>query len=125
MKTRASSGFQRRPVNLPHPIHIGCDEGGLPRTVHKQGRTIDQQVLEVLDCWRIDDGWWREQPVARLYYVLLSQEGQRLTVYHDLQTDEWFEQHAASEPRHIPSVPGRANKRAWVERAIATGPDNR
>jgi len=49
-------------------------------------------VARVQDRWRIDDEWWRERPISRLYYTLLLDNGVPLTVYHDLVTDEWFEQ---------------------------------
>jgi hypothetical protein len=51
-------------------------------------------VAAVQDGWRIDDEWWRERPIARLYYRLLLDNGQPLTVYHDLYTSTWYEQRA-------------------------------
>jgi hypothetical protein len=49
-------------------------------------------VAHVQDQWRIDDEWWRERPIARLYYLLLLDDGTLLTIYHDLLADAWFAQ---------------------------------
>jgi hypothetical protein len=54
-------------------------------------------VASVQDRWRLDDEWWRERPISRLYHALVLEDGTLLTVYHDLSHDEeegpaWFEQ---------------------------------
>ena len=38
----------------------------------------------MLETWRIDDGWWRQRPVSRLYYRLALEDGRTVTVYRDL-----------------------------------------
>jgi hypothetical protein len=49
-------------------------------------------VAEVQDRWRIDDEWWRERPIARLYHALLLDDGSPLVLYHDLIEEQWYEQ---------------------------------
>jgi hypothetical protein len=49
-------------------------------------------VACVQDRWRIDDEWWRETPVSRLYCQVRLEEGRVLTLYHDLIGDSWWEQ---------------------------------
>jgi hypothetical protein len=49
-------------------------------------------VAAVQDCWRIDDEWWRERPVSRLYFSLLLEDGRTLTTYRDLVTGRWSQQ---------------------------------
>ena len=49
-------------------------------------------MLRVQDCWRIDDEWWRERPIARLYDLVVLEGDQLLTIYHDLVGDDWHEQ---------------------------------
>ncbi|HYY87712.1 MAG TPA: hypothetical protein VFA49_02870 [Chloroflexota bacterium] len=44
------------------------------------------------DRWRLDDEWWREHPIARLYHVLLLDDGSLHVVYRDLATDAWYAQ---------------------------------
>jgi hypothetical protein len=46
----------------------------------------------VLETWRIDDEWWREQPVSRIYWRLLLEDGRTIDVYHDLANACWFKQ---------------------------------
>jgi hypothetical protein len=49
-------------------------------------------VEAVLERWRIDDEWWREQPISRLYYRLLLEDGRTVDVYQALRTGRWFRQ---------------------------------
>jgi len=51
-----------------------------------------QKVAAIEDRWRIDDEWWRSEPVARLYYTVLLDAGQRLIIYKDLTAGSWFRQ---------------------------------
>ena len=44
----------------------------------------DCASLQVQDAWRIDDEWWRERPVSRLYFSLVLEDGRVVTVYQDL-----------------------------------------
>jgi len=78
-----------RPINTPEPITIEEDSGGYP-TVLKNGRI--QRIIEIFDCWRIDDEWWRAEPLSRLYYSLVLETGQQMEVFKDLNTDSWFRQ---------------------------------
>ena len=38
----------------------------------------------VLETWRIDDEWWRERPMSRVYYSVLLEGGRTVTVYQGL-----------------------------------------
>ena len=89
---RPLAGHDLRPLNAPQPIHVALDDRGEPHTITRQAR-IAHSVESIQDRWRIDDEWWREHAVARLYYVLILDDGARLNVYHDLKSDAWFEQH--------------------------------
>ena len=81
-----------RPLNVPAPLQVQVDSQGRPRTVHRRGWPAPRAVAAIQDRWRIDDEWWRERQISRLYYELLLDEGMLLTVYHDLHRDEWYEQ---------------------------------
>ncbi len=81
-----------RALNVPLPIAVGPLTGE-PRVVRRGRWTESREVLQVVDRWRIDDEWWRERPIARLYHTLLLEGGLVLTIYRDLTTDTWFEQH--------------------------------
>lgn len=71
-------------------MHIDAAEQ--PVAVRRAAWPKPRAVIRVQDCWRIDDEWWREHPISRLYFVLLLDGDTLLTVYHDLTTDSWYEQ---------------------------------
>lgn len=78
-----------KPVDAPEPIEIKEDPQSVPATIRMGRRTIG---MSVLDRWRIDDEWWREYPVSRLYYDVLLISGQRFVVYKDLVDGRWYRQ---------------------------------
>ena len=79
-----------RPVNAPDPVIVEeAPSSGLPLAVRAPRR---QAVKNVEDRWRIDDEWWRREPVSRLYYEVLLASGQRLVLYKDLVTENWYRQ---------------------------------
>ena len=41
--------------------------------------------------WRVDQHWWRDS-VSRIYYRVLVEDRQPLTIYRDLFRDKWFRQ---------------------------------
>jgi hypothetical protein len=49
-------------------------------------------VEAVLETWCIDDAWWRQRPVSRVYYSLLLEDGRAVAVFWDLPTARWFKQ---------------------------------
>ncbi len=77
-----------RPLNEPVPVQVKTDDGGMPASLMLRGRWLD--VASVLDRWRIDDEWWREHPVSRMYYECVVGPGVSVTVYRDLTTAQWF-----------------------------------
>ena len=83
---------QLRPLNAPSPLRVQLDADGQIVGLWRQGRLTPRRIAAVQDRWRIDDEWWREHAIARIYYELLLDDGTLLTIYHDLATDSWFEQ---------------------------------
>ncbi len=77
------------PLKEPRPVVVATGEAGEPIAVVLGGRRLT--VSQVLDVWRIDDEWWREE-VSRLYYRLLLEDGRPLVVFHDLVRELWYEQ---------------------------------
>ena len=75
---------------MPIEVAIGAD--GRPHTVAREGRLESRAVSAIQDRWRIDDEWWREHAVSRMYYALLLDDGSLLSVYHDLLANTWHEQ---------------------------------
>ncbi len=67
-----------------------ADEQGRPAAVYLSGRRY--AVEAVLETWRIDDEWWRQRPVGRVYYSLLLEDGRTVTVYRELVSGRWAKQ---------------------------------
>jgi len=51
-----------------------------------------QAIVAVSDRWRIDDEWWRGEALSRLYFIVVLEYGQRLTIFKDLPTGRWYRQ---------------------------------
>jgi hypothetical protein len=51
-----------------------------------------RQVLSMEERWRLDDEWWREQPVSRVYWRVLLDDGRVVTVFNDLLSERWAQQ---------------------------------
>ena len=86
--TGATGGPGRaRPLNRPRPLRVEAGGGGRPIAVYLSG--CRYAVEAVLERWRIDDEWWRERPVSRVYYRLALADGRTVTVYRDLIGNGW------------------------------------
>lgn len=89
--TGAAGGAGRvRLLNRPWPVRVEADGQGRPIAVWLSGRRC--AVEAVLETWRIDDEWWRQRPVSRVYWRLLLEDGRTLDVYEDLVAGCWFRQ---------------------------------
>jgi hypothetical protein len=78
-----------KPINMPVPVKVEEDKAGRPRAVRDKRRL---PVASIEDRWRIDDEWWRAEPVSRIYYNILLTSGRRMVLYKDLTKEEWYEQ---------------------------------
>ena len=93
--TGATGGPGRaRQLNRPRPLRVEAGEDGRPIAVYLSDRRY--AVEAVLEVWRIDDEWWRERPVSRLYYSLLLADGRMVTVYRDMVSGGWAQQHLSA-----------------------------
>ena len=80
-----SQGLRR--INIPEPISVEEDAYGLPLAVRSKRQEV---ITGIIDRWRLDDEWWRTEPVSRLYYSVLLAAGQRLVLYKDLVSGKWY-----------------------------------
>lgn len=78
-----------KPVNEPDPVQVEEDSSGFPLAVKLPRKQV---VMAIEERWRIDDEWWRREPVSRLYCSVLLASGQRLILYKDLVKDCWYRQ---------------------------------
>jgi hypothetical protein len=70
--------------NDPEPIEVIVPQG-TPKAVKFRQKLL--QVKEILNIWRVDDGWW-QKPVSRLYYTLEFTTGKRFGIFQDLITGQ-------------------------------------
>lgn len=77
-----------RPLAGPRPLRVEVDGCGRPRAVEHEGALWS--VASIQDRWRIDDEWWRETPLSRMYYELQLDGGRVVTVYQDLIGGAWW-----------------------------------
>ncbi len=85
--TRAASGARRlRQLNQPRPVSVEADANGTPTTVERRA------VETVLETWHIEDEWWRSQPIRRVYWRLLLEDGRTIDVYRDSVGGSWYRQ---------------------------------
>ena len=61
-----------------------------PVALRLHGRWFEVESVE--DMWRIDDEWWRERAVSRMYYMCTVDSGMAITVFHDLIGGKWYRQ---------------------------------
>jgi hypothetical protein len=91
---------QLRRLNQPVPVDVRLGADGRPERVawhrHRSGRGHGPPALQhvevVLDTWCVDDGWWGDAPVRRLYHELQLVGGTRLVVSWDLLEGRWLAQ---------------------------------
>lgn len=97
MEARPAEAPRLRPLNRPRPLRVEADEDGRPTAVWLSGRR--HAVEAVQETWRIDDEWWRQWPVSRVYYRLLLEDGRAVTVYRDMVSGGWAKQNALGKGR--------------------------
>ena len=79
-----------RRLKSPRAIELETDARGAPIRLRLGG--IWRDVSLVRRPWRIDQHWWRGNPVKRLYYRVEPADGPPLTVYQDAAGGGWFRQ---------------------------------
>lgn len=77
------------PLHIPREIEVQANDWGEPVAVTRNGRRI--KVMAILNTWRIDDEWWREE-ISRQYFQVELKDGLVLTVFRDLLSGRWYEQ---------------------------------
>ncbi|MFC1953427.1 hypothetical protein ACFLWR_04780 [Chloroflexota bacterium] len=78
-----------RAINAPKPIQVGEDLSTRPNVVFVPQ---PQAVMAITDMWRIDDEWWRREPISRMYYDVVLVTGRQIVIYKDLINDSWYQQ---------------------------------
>lgn len=93
---------QLRRLNEPVPAEVRLGADGRPARVawrssrggRGRGRAAPrmERVEVVLDTWCVDDAWWSDRPVRRIYHELQLEGGVRLVVSWDMDAGRWLAQ---------------------------------
>jgi hypothetical protein len=90
----APGGDRRiRPLNLPKPVEVEVDAEGRPLYVTLPGHE-PELVVDLVKSWRVDEEWWRESPISRIYWQCVLANGQFLTIFTNLLDGTWWRQRA-------------------------------
>jgi hypothetical protein len=73
--------------NQPEPLPVNARDG-------EPIQVVGERVEAVLESWLIETAWWTDRPINRRYWEIVTHQGQRLVVFHDLDSGGWFT-HAA------------------------------
>ena len=79
-----------RRLKSPGAIEIEAGADGVPVRLRLRDRWCD--VTLARGPWRVDQHWWRESPISRVYYRVAPEDGPALTIYQDLVSGSWFRQ---------------------------------
>jgi len=79
-----------RRINEPVPADVWLGADGRPDRVSWRARI--EGVEAVLDTWYVDDAWWSDRPVRRIYHEVQLDTGVRLVLSWDLVAQRWLAQ---------------------------------
>ena len=81
---------QLRSLNRPRAAKVEAAKSGEPAALHVSGRRIG--IESVLETWRVEDEWWRERPVSRMYYRVILDDGRVVDLYRAILSGRWYRQ---------------------------------
>jgi hypothetical protein len=81
-----------RPLNPPVSVEVRENAQQRPVSVKIKRRWL--KVVSIDDLCNVDEEWWRERPVVRMYYRLNTEDGRRITIFRDLVDGAWYRQNA-------------------------------
>jgi hypothetical protein len=81
-----------RPLNPPIPIEVKESTHQTPCVIKIKGRWCG--VVSLDDVCSVDEEWWRERPIVRMYYRVNLENGSQITVFRDMLNGTWYRQNA-------------------------------
>jgi hypothetical protein len=78
-----------KPLNMPEALLVEENLSGSPVAVKLKQR---HKIIAVEDCWRIDDEWWRSEPISRMYYAIILDSGRKMVLSKNLIDNKWYQQ---------------------------------
>ena len=88
--TTTTTNRRLHALNTPRRIVVEADESGRPVSVIFGKRRLAVEAHH--ETWRIDDEWWRQKPISRVYWRISLEDGWTMDVFLDLVTDAWYRQ---------------------------------
>ena len=89
--TRRTADPRRiRRLKSPQALEVEADASGVPLRLRLGGDW--QQVTLAAKPWRLDQYWWRGEPIRREYFRVSPEAYPAFTLYHDLVTGAWSRQ---------------------------------
>jgi hypothetical protein len=89
----ANSGADSfRPVNPPIPVDVRESAHQTPRAIKIKGRWV--KVAAIVNVCSLDEEWWRERPIVRMYYRVILEDDRPITVFRDMLDGAWYRQYA-------------------------------
>jgi hypothetical protein len=74
-------------LGLPQPVVVRVDCDGQPCVV--AGGVVET----VREEWRVEEGWWTDQPARRRYFELVLTSGRVMVVFEDRRAPgQWYTQ---------------------------------
>jgi hypothetical protein len=87
---KAAHGQRLKPLHRPRRIAVEADGRDQPIAVQVGSRRV--LIESIIETWRIDDEWWRDKPVSRVYWRVALEDGRVVDVYRDLISRNWWRQ---------------------------------
>ncbi len=95
-----------RSLNYPAPVTVAEDGEARPlsitlpsassRTQARRDRSQAQaqtlRINSIEDVWQVDDEWWREKPISRKYYRVVTENDRHFTIFRDQTNGAWYRQ---------------------------------
>ena len=77
-----------RPLNAPKSVKVIAGSKYDPCKIQVNNILISVKTIQ--DRWRIDDEWWREKQISRMYYRCILENHHVLIVFQDLIMKKWY-----------------------------------
>jgi hypothetical protein len=87
---KTAHGQRLKSLHRPRRINVEPSEDNQPAAIQFGSRKI--AIESIIETWRIDEEWWRDKPVSRVYWRVALEDGRVIDVYRDLTTGSWWRQ---------------------------------
>ena len=79
-----------RALNPPILVDVKESVRHLPVAIRIKERWL--RVVSIDNVCNVDEEWWRERPIVRMYYRVNLEGGRRIMVFRDMVDGAWYQQ---------------------------------